>query len=59
MVQFFERFSFSAKLNQIDTAFEHLPGDTAAIADVDVTEINYAVETALVKRSHFLQLSSI
>jgi hypothetical protein len=42
-----DRVSFSAKLNEIDTTVDHLFSDSTAIAAVDVTKINYAVETTI------------
>jgi hypothetical protein len=46
--QFVDRFSFSAKLNEIDTTGDHLFGDTTAIPHSrDVTEINDAVKAAV------------
>jgi len=45
--QFVDRFSFSAKLNEIDTTGHHLFGDTTAIPHSrDVTEINDSVKAA-------------
>ena len=44
--QLVDRFSFSAKLNEIDAAGDHLFGHAIAISPLrDVTEINDAVKT--------------
>ena len=45
--KFADCFLLAAKLNQIDPAIDHRFGNASAIVDVDVTEINYAVETAI------------
>ena len=46
--QFVDRFSFSAKLNEIDTTSDHLFGDTTAIPHSrDVPEINDAVKATV------------
>jgi hypothetical protein len=46
--QLVDRFSFCAKLNEIDTTGDHLFGDTTAIPHSrDVTEVNDAVKAAV------------
>lgn len=42
-----QRIVFAAQLNDVDAAFDHRFGYARAIDDVDVTEIEDAVETAV------------
>ena len=42
-----ERIVFAAQLNDVDAAFDHRFGNARAIDDVDVTEIEDAVEAAV------------
>jgi hypothetical protein len=50
--KFVERLTFSTKLDQIDTAFDHLLRNAGKIEFFDIAEVNYSVEAAFVERPH-------
>jgi hypothetical protein len=54
----FDRLFFSAKLDQINAAFDHCFSSATCIRFFDVAEINDAVEIAIVYRPHKLRASA-
>ena len=50
--KFVERFSFTAKLNQINAPLDHFFCNASGFGFFDVAEINNPVEPAFVERPH-------
>jgi hypothetical protein len=56
--KFVDGFSFSAKLNQINAAFDHLLRDASDIGYFNVAQINDSVETAFADGPHELRATN-
>jgi hypothetical protein len=56
--KFVDGFSFSAELNQINAAFDHLLRDASDIGYFNVAQINDSVETAFTDRPHELRVTN-
>jgi hypothetical protein len=50
--EFAERFPFTAKLNHINAAFDHLLHHASGLGFFDIAEIDDPVEAAFVERPH-------